>query len=660
MMSRKSVLFCLLFICGSLGLLLFYDNYSPAGLRFSRESGFYEEPFELELSAPLGAKIYYTLDGSLPDENAFLYTTPIFIDDATLQPNVYSMRNDLVDDRDFKQPGDPEPEVRSLSDFTDAPKHKQPDYLIDKCVVVRAAYQGADGNFSEVKTESYFVGFDGKAGYRDMNVISVVTAPENLFDYDTGIYVLGRKYDTIVDENGNPSWENANSYHHGIAWERPADIQIFNTNREVALKQSCGIRIQGGSSRAYLPKSLNFYAREKYSQAARFYTDLFGTGYMADTVTLTAGGQDAIAKFRDMFVSVLTGDRAFCTMNYEPYVMFLDGEYWGVYWLTERYTDAYLGYYHNTDEDNIIMIKNNELTQESEEDWSVYNSMLNYLEDTDFTRDENYKSLAYVIDLQSYIDYYATEIYIGTSDWPGTNEAFWRVRKPSENGEGGAYEDGRWRWMLFDVNTSSLREKMVEEDTLGSALRNSPAFYNLCQSDAFKKQFTLTFMDLANETFSVENTEPVIEDWLTLMTEPMAVHLTRFYGKENLYRFDEEVADVRMFIQRRKPYAAQYLKENFGLEGTLASVELETINAAGGDVVLNTIMPTFDGQGKWQGEYFTDYPVTLSVTVNEGYRFAGWEVTARQEKKRITDASLELEIPETGLHIRAVFEKEAF
>lgn len=637
MMSRKCALFCLLFLCGVLSLLLLYDNYSPAGLCFSRESGFYEEPFELELSAPFGEKIYYTLDGSIPDENAFLYETPIYIDDATSQPNTNSVRNDLVDD----------------------PRYKLPDYLVDKCTVVRAACRSIDGNFSEVKTETYFVDFDKKTGYRNMNVLSVVTAPENFFDYDTGIYVLGRKYNSIVDENGNPLWENANSYHRGFAWERPVDIQIFNSERAVVLKQSCGVRIQGGSSRAYLPKSLNFYARDNYSRVARFYTDLFGTGYMADTVTLTASGQDDIAKFRDMFVSALIRDRSFCTMHYEPYVMFLNGEYWGVYWLTERYTDTFLGYYYDVDEDNIIMIKNGKLTRESEEDWSVYGAMISYLQSTDFNVPENYESLSYTIDLQSYIDYYATEIYIGTVDWPGTNEALWRVRKQAENtGKGVNYSDGRWRWMLFDVNTGSLREKSVERDVLKHAMEGNAAFYNLCQSSAFKKQFTITLMDLANETFSVENTEPMIEDWLALMREPLEAHLTRFYGRENLYRLDEEVEDIRTFIKRRKSYVARYLKENFGLEGVLAPVEIETTGYYAGQVVLNTITPTFDERGIWQGEYFTDYPIRLSAAAGDGYRFDMWEITAGGKKEFITETSLELEIPETGLSIKAVFEKD--
>lgn len=641
MMSRKSALFCLLFLCGLMGLLLLYDKYDRAELTFSRESGFYEEPFALELSAPAGTKIYYTLDGSVPDENAFLYTDPIIIDDATTHPNVYSMRTDMAYETTMN--GIP---------------YRLPDYAIDKCTVVRAVYQDADGKYNGLKTESYFVGYGGKTGYAGMNVISVVTDPDNLFDYDEGIYIFGRRFDTELDEDGNHIEETENFTQHGFLWEHPADIQLFNADRELALSQSCGIRIQGGGSRSGLPKSLNLYARENYSLAKRFYADLFGTGYMADTLTLSAGGQDVIAKFRDMFVSALTGDRDFCTMNYEPCVLFLDGEYWGLYWLTERYTDTYLSYYYDIDKDNALIVKNGRPESENDEDWAVYNSMMSYLSGTDFSDSDNYEALDYVIDLQSYLDYYATEIYIGRGvDWPGgSNEAFWRVRNPVDGGN--SYEDGRWRWMLFDVNTSSLEAGIVGDDTLAFAMEHSAPFRNLCRSDAFREDFTVTLMDLANEIFSPVHTEPLIANHLNLMTEPVDAHLKRFFGSDQPYRLEDEMTDIRSFLADRKGYIAEYLKEDFGLEGDLATVEVETTDAAAGSVALNTITPTFDEKGKWQGEYFTDYPITVSAKAGEGWRFAGWEIDAGEGHERIAEEAVELEIPESGLFVKAVFEKE--
>lgn len=639
MTGRRSALACLLFICGLLGVLLWYSSYDYRELTFSRESGFYAEPFELEMFAPLGARIYYTLDGSVPDENAFLYTDPLVIDDATSHPNVYAMRSDTA--TDF---------------LRDGSGYKLPDYLIDKCTIIRAAYQNVDGNFSEVKTESYFVGYDMKESYQNMSVMSVVTESENLFDPDKGIYVLGRQYNEGLEDLEELE-ENANYVQHGFDWERPADIQLFGTDRGVILKQSCGIRIQGGASRNYIPKSMNFYARENYDNARRFYADIFGTGYLADTITLTAGGQDDIAKFRDMFVSTLSKDKDFCTMHYSPCVMFLNGEYWGVYWLTERYTDVYLEYYYGVDDDNIVIIKKNKVADGTEEDWALYNSMMNYLNNTDFSDPVNYENLGYIIDLQSYIDYYATEIYIGScTDWPGNNEAFWRARQASKEG---GYEDGRWRWMLFDVNTHSLSSDLIEKDTIKYVEDHSAAFTNLCQSETFKQQFTITLMDLANITFSKENTEPAIAEYINLMYEPLNMHIDRFYGKGAApYRLDKEIADIRNFLEHRGAYIAQYAKEHFGLTGTLATVAIETTDSDAGNVILNTSDIPFGNDKKWNGEYFTDYPVMVTAAAEDGYHFAGWEIDRGQGFERVDGTQLELDVPENGLSVKAVFEED--
>ena len=61
MVSRKSALILLIALFGFLAVLLFENESISAGLTFSKASGFYEEAFELELYAPPGTKIYYTL-----------------------------------------------------------------------------------------------------------------------------------------------------------------------------------------------------------------------------------------------------------------------------------------------------------------------------------------------------------------------------------------------------------------------------------------------------------------------------------------------------------------------------------------------------------------------------------------------------------------------
>lgn len=622
-MNRRFVLIILIGICSALYLLFFHGN-DYTELVFSMDSGFYDEPFKLELYSPIGTEIYYTLDGSEPDTNAILYTEPITIDDASLHDNVCCMRMEVVQDSLHKS------YAATISGYK--PLYTAPDYLIDKCTIVRAAYKDADGNFSETKSESYFVNYGEKAGYDGINIISIVTDQDNLFDADTGIYVFP-----------NYSLE-------GMESERNASVQLFNADKKLFLNQDCGIRIQGGASRARLPKSFNLYAREQYSDTGRFYTDLFGTDYIADTVTLTVSGEDSMSKCRDTIISRLTSERNFVTMNYEPYVMFLDGEYWGFYWLTEKYDDLYFQHYYGTDADNAILIKARTLAEGEESDYTLYTEMIDYMTDTDLSIPDNYEHACDLIDMQSYIDYFAAQIYLGhNSDWPGYNEALWRVRQPRE----GKYNDGKWRWVLYDVNSALYSP---EFDTLSYAMNYSAMFHNLCQNEEFKKQFATTLMDYANTIFTKENVTPVISECVQQMEEPMGVHLKRFFSFEDNSWFLEETSYIQYFFDNRKPYITQYLKDDFGLNGSLAPVTIEINDNAAGSIIINTAALTFDNSHRWVGEYYTDYPITLTAVANDGYRFVRWE-SGSSTLPVSGQSDIEIELNADGTYMKAVFTK---
>ena len=65
-------------------------------LEFSKAGGFYDDPFELEIRAPEGMQIYYTLDGSEPDSTGLLYDGPIEIKDRSPEKNDLSARKKLI------------------------------------------------------------------------------------------------------------------------------------------------------------------------------------------------------------------------------------------------------------------------------------------------------------------------------------------------------------------------------------------------------------------------------------------------------------------------------------------------------------------------------------------------------------------------------------
>lgn len=520
---------------------------------FSRKSGFYEEPFELELTAKSGT-IYYTLDGTTPDKNSIKYEGPVLIADATDNENVYSMRTDV-------SAGFDKEEIKKIS--FDDPGYQVPNYMVDKATIIRAVAYDELGNHSEVTSASYFVGFSDKDGYKGMKTLSLITEPSHLFDYETGIYVTGKTYDEYEKEyrgTGEWYWREefwalwmANYRNRGIKWERTADIVFFDQSGHVMLEQECGIRIHGGISRGYNPKSLNIYARKEYDGNKRLQADLFGTGYYPSTVTLFQGGNDTLTKSKDYLICQAISDLNISTMNYEPYVLFLNGEYWGVYWLNEKYDSHYFAYYYNVKEDNVILIKNGELEDGEEENYKYYSRMLEFCSGSDLTKPENYQKVCDMIDINSCIDYYAMMIYIGrTGDWPDQNYSLWRVEKSEKS----PYGDGKWRWNIFDLNSSAYISNF---DPIEYVLDTDAMFQNLMTNDTFRMKLLNRTEELANTAFAAERMNERIDEFLQLMTEPMRENDRRFFNDASLSEFHKEIESLRNFFNGRKGYLTPIL-----------------------------------------------------------------------------------------------------
>lgn len=389
---------------------------------FSVESGFYEEPFYLELKAPRGMKIYYTLDGSEPlPERAECYAEPILIKDASENENIHSARTDL-----------------SAGFFMEDDRYAVPEEKVDKAFIVRAAVFDESGlQKSETVTKTYFVGFDKKE-YENLEVVSLVTDPENLFDYETGIYVAGKTFDDFVEsgkreEMRNPDmwrkWQ-ANYMNRGKEWERPVHVDYFGADRELVFSQELGLRIKGGTTRSYTQKSFNLFARSIYGK------DEFEVPFFGDKakrrVTLYTVANDYRSKLREPLLMDLCSERAFATMESRPCYVFLDGEYWGLYYLMEKYGDDYLKEHYGVEPGDAVIAKDNQT--EDPADYAYLAQLGQYIAEHDLESEEELRELDTILDMRSYVDYYAAEIYIARSgDWPTANRRIGGQRKKAIN-----------------------------------------------------------------------------------------------------------------------------------------------------------------------------------------------------------------------------------
>lgn len=334
---------------------------------------------------PLGAS-----DGFPEKEDTLTYSKPIHIE------NRDSVKRILCSDKNIPYMYDPNENSSNLSFYPE-------ESAVPKATVIRAMSVDKDGNQSDVVTKVFFVGNDLKNTYKNASVISIVTDPDNLLSVDKGIYRYG-------------NWEAS-----GKESERPADVTYIDEDGTIPFDTTMGIRIHGGYSRRWGQKSFNLYFRDELGGLKNLKNYQLIPGAVNSNGEETTkyknfmirnGGNDySYTKIQDVWIQSLVGDRSYTTQAARPCVLFLNGEYWGLYNLTEKYSDNYIETEFGVDKDNVVMFKNGSLDEGLDSDEILYQDLQSYAY-KDMSNTANFEEFKQCVDYQSYLDYYATELYI--------------------------------------------------------------------------------------------------------------------------------------------------------------------------------------------------------------------------------------------------------
>ncbi|MBQ9606914.1 MAG: CotH kinase family protein [Lachnospiraceae bacterium] len=629
-----------------------YEREDISVPEFSVEGGWYDKDIFVEIKCEEG-DIYYTTDGTDPDESSTKYEIPVKITNRSNDDNIFSAIRDIAMPDDYI-----------------------PDQKVEKCTVLKAVAI-KEGQSSGIISETYFVGLP-QDDYAGIPIVSVSFSPEDFFGYDNGIYVLGRVYDRFFDKYGySDPYKYANYTREGRGWEREAEIEYYTGQHKKAFEQKVGIRIHGGYSTSYNQKSFNLYAREEYDGNTAFKYDVFndtaGNG-ICNKLVLRSGGDNEIyvTKMRDVLMQSLVADRNIGTQRAVPCNVFLNGEYWGMYNLQEAVADCYVGEHYGTDIGNALIIKNND-TKESLNDYkSIYLDMVNFAQTNDLSKNAKYRYIEDQIDIQSYIDFYVSEIYSANADLY-SNVALWRAIEPQDD----IYNDGKWRWLLYDMDESSgLVTRLVSADADSftddgywgeGPLTGDQMFEALIKNPEFKERFVVSFMDIVNGNYEYEKASAKLHEMADIYKTPVVKSQGRFRG-EYVYGdylpdkayippytgddFERDVAVIDEFLKDRKKYITAYMKKDLGLQGELGTIHVTSDIAGAMDLRINSLSIK-DFEGSWNGDYYSDYPVMLSCEPHEGYRFAGWEINGEiiSDEREI---SLMLNAPETDIRVNLI------
>lgn len=526
---------------------------------FSLEPGNYSGTANLSISTDdNSSSIYYTTDGSTPDENSQLYTTPINLTNTTVVKAIAINNDEAI--------------LNSFIEFG--------TYFIDDTYSVPVISIAGD------EVDDLLNGFQ--------------LEPVGTFElFKDGVLVDNAVGD--YNKHGNDSWAYPQRGFDYITRDQ------FGYNYAI-------------QDEVFRTKDRDKYQRLIIKAAAN---DNYPFSYQASG-----------AHIRDAYVQSLSqiSDLRMDERSYEPCILFLNGEYWGLYEIREKVDDLdFTDYYYGQGSGNVDFLKTWGGT------WIEYGTdtgwvnIRNYILSNDMSVDANYNHAKSFYNTGSLIDYFILNSYVVNADWLNWNTAWWRGTNPEGNKK-------KWRYILWDMDntfdhganytgipSSSPDADPCDPEGLGDTggQGHVPIWNALLDNEEFFADYINRWTELSNNYFSCEHLLFHFDSLISIIEPEMPAQIDRWGGTYNAWQTN--VLDMRDFIENRCEVINSGIldcyEDEYGIEGPY-EVTIIVEPPLSGEVEINNY--EIDSY-PFTGEYFGGITQSLQASAGQDFVFSHWE-----------------------------------
>ncbi|MDR1561769.1 MAG: CotH kinase family protein [Dysgonamonadaceae bacterium] len=463
-------------------------------------------------------------------------------------------------------------------------------------------------NFSENRMKSRITTGTFFIGERDFTlpVVSITTDPANLFDSETGIYTVGSHIPA------NYWWD----------WDRPAHFELFDASGTRRLNQELDISCGGMYSRERPLKSLKISPRKKFGDNRLRY-DIFDSkrGKKYKDIQLRNAGNDfERAMLRDAFMQTIIIDRLDVDyLAYQPAICFLNGIYYGVENLRERSSKDYLYTNYDLDEGEFLLI--DRYAAERNEEYLAFRDQI-----ATTGTDNLYNYAKAHLDIDSYIDYFMSEIYYANTDWIINNIKLWKHT-----------ENGRWRFILYDTDYGFGLVSNYDHNTISWVFDHEDELIampiqRLVNTVEFKKKFLNRFAVHLSTTFEATRVKHILDSLANKISGEMSYH-KQLYGNE--YPFKTEIGVMKTFAENRADHVLKYLGSRFASSATVRKIYLSSNNSNASFIFNDENVPD---KNPVTIKYFRNNQVKIIADDIDGNSFRHWELAGTQQSTIISDS----------------------
>ncbi len=470
---------------------------------------------------------------------------------------------------------------------------------------------------SNISSRNYIIGPN-----HTIPIMSLITNPINLFDEEEGIYSYGNNFNNELPYFGANFWKDE---------EKPIHISYYGIDNELKISLNAGVKIFGGWSRAFDQRSLSIFARKKYGPSNIQYPLFEERNYQSygAVVLRNAGNDNMASNIRDIINHELIKDLDLETQAYQTVATYINDEYWGIYHLREKVNEHFLANKFGVDPDSIDLLEFD--ADVIHGDNSDYLSMINLATSGNISNPNVYEALEERIDIDNFIDYFATQIYIDNSDWPGNNIKYWKPK------------NGKWRWILYDTDfgLNLFQEFGHFHNTLNFALEpNGPDWPNppwstvlfraLVENQSFRIKLVNRFADFMNSRFSTENIRNTVEQ----KVDELQPEIVRHYDRWNvsLGNWSNQINRIINFADQRPDLMKSHIRGQFGLPA-VHNINITNPESNKGYVKISTLIIK---EESWDGDYFEGNPFTIIAIANPGFTFSHWSGSVNSSNESLS------------------------
>ena len=386
---------------------------------------------------------------------------------------------------------------------------------------------------------------------------STVSARTYLFgvSHTVDVICVSGNYEELIGPNGT-----LNTGEKGAGYDVFAEI--YTADGEQLIGQSCYFCLNGRSSRTHFPqKAFRLVAKKEYGDnrfRAALFDNLDDTVYKG--VVVRAAGQDNQGAFmRDAVLGSLADGTSVMYQESQEAVVYVNGQYWGVYHMRERISKQAIARFEGWDEwDDIDLLEGSDgkAVKGSSDKWQ---EMITYIKNNDLAIEANMQTLRGYVDVENYLEYVMLEMYTNNQDL--NNIRMYRS----------ASQDGRWHFILYDLDlgAQATRDPVAgwgdSSGKVGSVTsQGNILFRALMRNPGCRDWFLTRFGELLATDLSSASVGERIREMTTTLNPEMPAHFER-WSDTSYENWKDKVITFYDYMSKMPVKVMNALIDNFEL-----------------------------------------------------------------------------------------------